>query len=104
MPDIEGDGYRTETSSELIDGYCCIVDDLDPWIDTSCRTLDPTDRRTLSSYVSEIDSDSSSVFRYLGDVLDTVIDRSEIVTEIEFETTRELMPVGTRIDEGWRRE
>ena len=62
MPDIECDRYRTETSSELIDGYGCIVDDLDPWIDTSCSSLDPTDSGSLSSDMSEIDSDSSSVF------------------------------------------
>ncbi len=35
MPDIEGDGYGSETGPELIDGDCGIIDDFDPWVDAA---------------------------------------------------------------------
>ena len=62
MPDIECDGYCTESCSELIDGDGSIIDDLDPRIHASCSPLDSTDLGTLRTDMSEIDAYSASIF------------------------------------------
>lgn len=100
MPDIERDGYCTESCSELIDGDGSIIDDLDPRIHASCSPLDSTDLGTLRTDMSEIDAYSASIFRYLSNILDAMIDGSQIIPDIELEAARELMPIGTSIDEG----
>jgi hypothetical protein len=101
MPDIEGYRDSTETSTELIHCYGCIIDNLNPWIDTTCCSLDPTDLSSTRTDMSKINSHSSSVLGDLCDIFDSMIDRPKIICDIELETTRELVPVRTRIDECW---
>ena len=104
MPDIECDGNRSETGSELIDSDSGIVDDLDPGVDATRHPLDTADRAASRPDISEIHPDASPEFGDLSHIFHSVVDAAQIIIDIDLEATRELVIIRSGIQQRRSRE
>lgn len=104
MSDIERHRYRSGSRSQLIYGDSCVIDDFDSRDYSSSNTFDPSNTSAFGSDIPEICSDSSTKFGNLCHVFDVMIDRSQIIIDIDFETTRKLVKICSRIHQCWRWE
>ena len=99
MENIERYRNRTKALSELIHSNRSIIDNLDPRRYTASRALDSTNHRCLRANMSEVHAHTAAKFGNLRDIFNRVIDSAQIVRNIDFKTTCELMPVRSRIIE-----